>query len=73
MRTNRIYYLKKYHSPLITDKKPNTKLIVKIDNGQSVVGYWIDDNGNTYGKMICLSDQFNKIFSKKPIVNKYER
>lgn len=66
MRVNKVYYLKKYHSPLITNEKPNTRLIVKIES-DVIMGVWLDDNGKEYGSMHCLKDQFNKLFQTKPI------
>mgnify|MGYP003677148032 FL=1 len=64
MKKNKIYYLKKYHSPLITLKTENTKAVIDIidDYNGSIVGHYVDDPETTFN---CRKHEFSKIFTAK--------
>lgn len=67
MKQGIIYYLKKYHSPLITSKAENTQAVIDfIDSADVVHGHYIDDPKTTF---VCCKHEFSKIFSSNPSLN----
>ena len=62
MKKNKIYYLKKYHKPLITSKAENTKAVIDIISNDMIVGHYLDDPDTTFN---CCKNEFSKIFSGK--------
>jgi len=67
MKKGIIYYLKKYHRPLVTSKHENTQAVIDfIDSANVVHGHYLDDPKTTF---VCLKHEFSKIFSSKPSSN----
>ena len=62
MKKNKIYYLKKYHKPLITSKAENTKAVIDVITNDMVIGHYLDGSDTTFN---CLKSEFSKIFTGK--------
>ena len=60
-----IYYLKKYHRPLVTSRKAGARVEVLHIDTDMVLANYIDEE--PFGSVICCRDEFHKIFQKKPL------